>query len=356
VTQDNESGKGSLREDQARLMFSEGFSFSGYERDVLFLRDGAKYLDISGASGLDALSDARAGVFADFDNDGDQDVFLTTIQGEAHELFRNNVGQDARWLRVALEGAPGTDRDAFGAVVRIRVGDQTLTKIKAGGMGYLSQHDPRLLFGLGREERVGEIEVTWPGGRVERFPGPFEAGSAVLLRMGTGRADRLETRRATLPDPLTRNEAIARRLKVAVGKPVPDLALRTLDGKPTTLGVLRKPGRRTLVNIWATWCGPCKVEMRELEGLWPGLGAAGVDLIGVSVDTEPGADLAGFAKRTGATYPLVAGGVPAIEALYATDDLFVPMSLVVDAQGIITDILPGWSEATRKRFQALAAK
>ena len=41
MTQDNESGKGSLREDQARPMFSEGFSFSGYERDVLFLRDGA---------------------------------------------------------------------------------------------------------------------------------------------------------------------------------------------------------------------------------------------------------------------------------------------------------------------------
>jgi len=354
VTQDNESGKGSLREDQARLMFSEGFSFSGYERDALFLRDGTKYLDISGVSGIDSLSDGRAAVMADFDNDGDLDVFLTTLQGEAHLLFRNNVGQDARFLRVALEGAAGTARDAFGAVVRMRRGDQTLTKIKAGGMGYLSQHDPRLLFGLGNEERVGDIEVTWPGGQVERFAGPFAAGSTVLLRQGSGRAELVETRSTRLPDPLSRNEIFASQLKVAVGQPMPDLLLRTLDGQTTRLSTLRKPGRATLVNIWATWCAPCRVEMHELQALWPQLTAAGVDLLGVSVDTEPTADLAGFAKKTGATYPLFGGGVPAIEALYATDELFVPMSLVVNDAGVVTDLLPGWSDATRQRFTALA--
>ena len=54
-------------------------------------------------------------MFADFDNDGDLDVFSTTIQNQSHLLFRNNVGQDNNFLRVELEGG-GKDvsRDAFG--------------------------------------------------------------------------------------------------------------------------------------------------------------------------------------------------------------------------------------------------
>src|ERR687886_823554 len=89
-------GKGALRNDQDRLMFGEGFSFSGYERDPLYLNTGAKkFVDISGVSGIDSITD------------GDTDVFMTVIQGQSHHLFRNNVGQDSGYLRVLLEGAAG---------------------------------------------------------------------------------------------------------------------------------------------------------------------------------------------------------------------------------------------------------
>ncbi|MFB3095508.1 MAG: FG-GAP repeat domain-containing protein, partial [Candidatus Acidiferrales bacterium] len=64
--------------DQFRLIFEEGFSFSGYERDLLSLNlGGKKFLDISGISGIDSVTDGRGSVFADFDNDGDLDVFRT---------------------------------------------------------------------------------------------------------------------------------------------------------------------------------------------------------------------------------------------------------------------------------------
>src|SRR5215467_3100329 len=102
---------------------------------------GKKFMDISGVSGIDSITDGRAAVFADFDNDGDEDVFLTTIL-----LFRNNVGQDSHWLRILLEGGKETGRDAYGSVVRVKTSAGTLTKVKAGGSGFLSQNDPRLLF------------------------------------------------------------------------------------------------------------------------------------------------------------------------------------------------------------------
>ena len=118
MTQNNtQKETGTLRNDQNRLIFNKGFSFSGYERDALFLnREGKKFTDISGVSGIDSITDGRAAVFADFDNDGDEDVLLTTIQGPAHLLFRNNVGQDNHWLRIILEGGKETGRDAFGSV------------------------------------------------------------------------------------------------------------------------------------------------------------------------------------------------------------------------------------------------
>jgi hypothetical protein len=273
VTQANQSEDGALRSDQSSLMFDEGFSFSGYERNPLYLNRGDSFLDISGVSGIDSVADGRAGVFADFDNDGDLDVFVSTIQGPAHLLYRNNVGQDGRVVRVELEGAHGHPRDAFGAVVRVRTTGGVLTKIKSGGSGFISQHDPRLLFGLEGDNTVDAIEVTWPRGTREVFAGPFAAGTALRLRQGTGRAEPVTLRVARLPDPLTRAQSFARDLHIPVGGPLPDLPVRTLVGETTTLRAALVPGRRTVVNLWATWCGPCRVEMPELEALRPRLAA-----------------------------------------------------------------------------------
>ncbi|MCA1564525.1 MAG: redoxin family protein [Acidobacteria bacterium] len=354
---DGRDEKGALRTDQTQLMFGEGFSFSGYERDPLYLNLGTKkFMDISGVSGIDSITDGRAGVFADFDNDGDLDVFSTTIQGQAHLLFRNNVGQGNNWLRVALEGNARTGRDAFSAIVRVKTSAGTLTKIKDGGTGFISQHDPRLLFGLGKDERAEWIEVTWPHGKVERFAGEAKAGTTLLLREGAGRAEAVTPARANLPDPLTRTEAFAQGLKIKVGQLMPELALQPVGRVATSLRKQLKPGRRALVNVWATWCTPCAAEMPELEKLRAPLAARGIDLIGLNVDSDPVADVGGFIKAHRVQYPNYLGGVQAIESLYATDELSVPMSLIVNDKGIVTEIIPGWSAETRKRFSVLAGE
>jgi thiol-disulfide isomerase/thioredoxin len=351
-----EAKNGALRSDQDELMVQQGFSFSGYERDPLFLNLGErKFMDISGASGIDSISDGRAAVFADFDNDGDYDVFMTTIQGQAHLLFRNEVGQSNGFIRVSLQGTK-SGRDAFGSVVRMKTTAGTLTKIKSGGSGYLAQHDARLIFGLGENDRVNAIEVTWPGGMVESFAGA-PAGSALLLREGGGGEGRagvlLTETRTKLPDPLTRVAAILEGLKIRLGQALPQIKLKSMSGQASTLAAQLRPGRRALVNLWATWCGPCAREMPELQRASPALAKAGIDLIGLNIDAEASADVKAYVAKRGVSYRTLVGGVPAIEAIYATDEVSVPLSLILDDKGKLLEVLPGWSAETRRRLAAL---
>ncbi len=345
---------GTLRNDQNRLIFDQGFSFSGYERDGLFLnREGKKYFDISGASGIDSITDGRASVFADFDNDGDYDVFLTTIQGPSHLLFRNNVGQDNNWLRVILEGRE-SGRDAFGSVVRVKTSAGILTKIKAGGSGFLSQHDPRLLFGLGQDAAAQSVEVTWPNGKAEGFATDAKAGSSLLLRQGSGKAELVNVLKTSLPDPPTQAELLAKSLKIKIGEALPNIELRAMNGSVTKLSDQIHPGRRTIVNLWATWCVPCRREMPELQKLAPELQSGGVDLIGINVDTDADADVSGFLTKAGVAYPVFQGGTTALESLFLSDEVTVPLSIVLDERGRVVDLVSGWSNATREKFEKMA--
>ena len=351
---DGKDEKGALRSDQNQLMFGQGFSFSGYERDPLYLNlGGKKFTDISGVSGIDSITDGRAGVFADFDNDGDLDVFSTTIQNQAHLLFRNNVGQDNNFLRISLEGDAKTGLDAYGAVVRVKTSAGILTKIKSGGSGFISQHDPRLLFGMGKDAKAESIEVTWANGEVERFKGDAESGATLLLKKGAGKTQNIAVGKTNLPNPLTKTEIFARGLKIEIGKPLPDFAVKTMNGAASSVRKQFKSGRDTLINIWATWCVPCAKEMPELEKMRPQLAARGVDLIGINVDTETGANIKGYAAKKGVTYPIVIGGVAAIENIYATDELSVPLTILVDDKGIVKELIPGWSAETQRKFNLL---
>ena len=353
-TNDGKDEKGALRGDQNSLMFGQGFSFSGYERDPLYLNLGGKrFTDISGISGIDSITDGRAGVFADFDNDGDLDVFSTTIQNQAHLLFRNNVGQDNGYLRISLEGGADSPRDAFGAVVRVKTKAGILTKIKSGGSGFISQHDPRLHFGLGKDERAEWVEVTWANGKVERFAGEFTAGGSFELKEGTGKAGRLMLKTAKLADPLSKAEIFTRSLKIAIGKPLPDFAVKRMNGVASTLRKSLKPGRLTLINIWATWCLPCAKEMPELERMRTQLAARKIDIVGLNVDTEQDVNIRKYVADKRITYPVIIGAVPALGSIYATDEATVPISILVDDKGVVKDVIPGWSAETQKKLKML---
>lgn len=105
----------------------------------------------------------RASVTGDFDNDGDMDVFVTTLEGR-HVLLRNDHPGKGSWITLDLVGR--RVRDPFGAKVRVTADGRTQVAELRCRSNYLGQGDSRLHFGLGAAERVDRIEVRWHGGGV----------------------------------------------------------------------------------------------------------------------------------------------------------------------------------------------
>jgi thiol-disulfide isomerase/thioredoxin len=73
-------------------------------------------------------------------------------------------------------------------------------------------------------------------------------------------------------------------LKVRVGQPVPALAAQDLFNQPAR--IQPSPGKLLMLNVWATWCGPCRHEMPSLQRLVKRLGAERLELVGLSVDMD----------------------------------------------------------------------
>lgn len=137
--------------------------------DVIFLGDGrGSFLDVSASAGqwMTEKHVGRGVARADFDNDGDIDLLVTNLN-DRPALLRNDTPRLGRhWLSIRLIGQP-PNRDAIGAVIKIRTGGKASarqTRFAVTGGGYLSQHDPRIHFGLGKYDKVDLVEIIWPDG------------------------------------------------------------------------------------------------------------------------------------------------------------------------------------------------
>ncbi len=117
----------------------------------------------------------------------------------------------------------------------------------------------------------------------------------------------------------------------------PDFSLDSLDGKTLRLSDLR--GKAVLLNFWATWCGPCKIEMPWFVDLQNQYGSQGFQIVGVAMDDGSKEDIAKFAKDMGVNYPILIGkdsvgdqygGVPAL-----------PESFLITRDGKIVDKIVG---------------
>jgi hypothetical protein len=123
-----------------------------------------RFQEVSRAAGMRSLPvySARGAAYCDYDNDGDLDVLISNIDDKP-QLLRNDGGSRQHWLEMRLVGTR-SNRDAIGALVKIRSGNLVQwDRVRTGG-SYISGNDPRLHFGLGDNSIADSIEVQWPSG------------------------------------------------------------------------------------------------------------------------------------------------------------------------------------------------
>jgi len=105
----------------------------------------------------------------DFDNDGDLDVIVSHVDKEATAaLLRNEGGNANSWLGLTLEGSNGPS-DAIGAKVVVTAGGKKQVRINQWATSYLSNNDPRMHIGLGKQKSVDVLEITWADGKKETY-------------------------------------------------------------------------------------------------------------------------------------------------------------------------------------------
>lgn len=149
----------------------------------IWLRDGGRYRLADGGPAFEVGDVSRGAAFGDLDNDGDIDILIANNHGPAR-LYRNDShrGATGHWLGLELKTG---ESPAIGAQVTLEgaaVGQKT---VRTGG-SYASAHDPRLLFGLGKEGSPRHVRVRWPNGEETRF-GPLAADRYHVLRRGVAK-------------------------------------------------------------------------------------------------------------------------------------------------------------------------
>jgi len=121
----------------------------------------------------------------DFDNDGDLDIIISHVDLQANAtLLRNDGGNTNHWLGLTLKGELGS-ASAIGAKVTVKAGGKQQVLVNQWTTGYLSNSDPRLHIGLGKQRRVSKLEIKWPDGKQEVYK-DLESDQYLTIEKGKG--------------------------------------------------------------------------------------------------------------------------------------------------------------------------
>ena len=310
---------------------------------------------ISAISGIDFPDDARGIAITDWDQDGDQDIWISNRNAPRLRFMRNDVATTNAFIAIKLKGnGKTTSRDAIGSrvVVHASADGKKLSPIHLtlrAGEGFISQSSKWLHFGLGSATTVDSVVVRWAGGDKhefkelvpnERYVFRQEGQQTERVQRATNRIDnsvRPQDTPIALP-PQTRSA----RVVLASRLPMPRLTYTDVHEQ-----VVRKAfgaGKPVLINLWASWCQPCIFELRDIAERSKQLNAAGLEVLSLSVDRvgESGTDNAEMAiAKTGNEFPwgyLDARQMTKLQELvnqfsFLRRTLPLPSSLLVDQSG-----------------------
>jgi len=129
------------------------------------------------------------------------------------------------------------------------------------------------------------------------------------------------------------------------GKPAPDFVLPDVNGKQVRLSDLR--GQVVLINLWATWCPPCRVEMPDLAAVYNAHKAEEFVILGVN-DQERKETVTEFLARQSLPYPILLDPDSRVARAYGVS--FLPASFLIDRRGVLRATFPG--QSNREKLEA----
>lgn len=329
----------------------EGQSFSGRERHCVYLNTGGpRFANISAVSGVDFPEDGRGMVVTDWDFDGDPDLWISNRTAPRLRFLRNGTVSGNRFVAIRLIGNGRTsNRDAIGARLALRVGGVTLLRTLKAGEGFLSQSSRWLHFGLGRANAIESVVVRWPDGSRQTFT-DIEVGRFYEITQGEsepaifspppGRVELLPSQVALPPSTRTM------RLRLATRTPLPRLRYRDFEGRQRR--VREHLDEPLLLNLWASWCAPCKSELDELASAGAHVLALSVDGLGEESPTTH-EEARQFWRDNGYSFAAGFAGDSLVGLLHAYHramfldrrPLPIPTSFLIDTDGTVGAIYKG---------------
>ncbi|MCG9128225.1 CRTAC1 family protein [Candidatus Poribacteria bacterium] len=117
------------------------------------------------ADGLSLKKISRGTAIGDYDNDGDLDILITNCN-QKPDLLQNVIGNQKNWIQIQLEGKE-SNRSGIGAKIKVITGTHVQYREVQSGGSYLSFHDLRSHFGVGKAEQIDVIEIRWPSGHID---------------------------------------------------------------------------------------------------------------------------------------------------------------------------------------------